>query len=772
MRSQGGRARGIALLAVLALLAAGCGASHAAKRAPRTAAAAPKVNYQDRPAIRIPTPNGQGSLGPIVDSERPTLLPTGAAESLQGKALPTNTWWTSALVGKYTAALWAFPVVARGGPDGLELSAPEPLASQNTVIASAAPALTVGGPLKGVTVTGYGDFSVDLSLQTPQSPLTTVIAQGSPFVPVHAPAGTLPITLAAATSVTDGHGADLAVGASLDSDSLVVQSLTQTWVLAASRSVTWRRTAQGIQASADSALTYVFSPVPTGGPSDWAQRTEAYAHHPVMTTASVLTSGAGAATQDLYWEGASGSDVIAVLPHQQALLGSGVTRVAGHYDTSRGELTLVQADALHLKVPLPGLLPGIPQIPLTASNRSALQADLTSDLAVPDSQDAGTYYGPKALGRLATMLQIARRIGDTGAAAAILAKLRPRLVDWFTYTGPSDKHWLAYDAKWGGIVGHPSEFGNADFYNDHHFQFGYLIAAAAAVAEADPTFAAGYGSVVDLLVDDIIGAGTGSPAAASFPPFRVFSAYEGHSIASGFTTVPDGDNQESTSEAVNAWAGIAQWGMVTNRKKLLDAAVTRYALEADSARTYWLGESGPLWPDAYAHDTVGIVWGGKVDFATFFDGRPESVIGIQLLPFTFASLYRTDPDAAAQRSATVAQAGGGTPREWPDLFLMDDALADPAAALAKFTPDLSIEGGNSRAFTLYWLLALNNLGRPRADIFASDPYGFAFGNDGALRLAAINPTGHPVTVTWRTRDGNVVGAVQLSAGEAKTIAGR
>ena len=64
----------------------------------------------------------------------------------------------------------------------------------------------------------------------------------------------------------------------------------------------------------------------------------------------------------------------------------------------------------------------------------------------------------------------------------------------------------------------------------------------------------------------------------------------------------------------------------------------------------------------------------------------ESVIGIELLPFTFASLYRTDGAAAAARSATIAKAAGGAPREWPDLFLMDSALADPAAALAKLTP--------------------------------------------------------------------------------------
>jgi endoglucanase Acf2 len=783
MRSRTGLARGSALLAVVALVFAGCSASHGPPGSPPKAkskpqhpqprvVAPPVVAYQDRPAMRVPTVTGEGSLGPVLASERVTLAPVGAAQSLQGKALPTNTWWTSAIVGNYTAALWAFPVVSRGGPDGLELSAPEPMASQNSVVAAAAPALTVGGPLTRVTVAGYGDFSVDLNLQSADSTLTTVIAQGSPFVPVHAPAGTLPITLTAATSVTDAQGTSVSVGDSIDSDSLVVQVLGQEWVLASSGTVSWKRTAQGIDATAGSALTYVFSPVPGGGPSDWPDRAAAFARSPVTTTASLLTRGSGAVTQDLFWEGTSESSVIAVLPHQRALLGSSVTAVPGHYETSRGQLTLVQANTLHLKVPLPGLLPGIPQIPLTPSNLSALRADLTTDLAVPDSEDAGTYYGPKALGRLATMLQIARRIGDTTAASAILAKLRPIVVDWLTYTGPSDKHWLAYDAKWGGIVGHPSEFGNADFYNDHHFQFGYLVAAAAAVAETDPTFVTSYGAVVDLLVDDIMGAASGTPAAASFPPFRVFSPYEGHSIASGLTTGSDGDNQESSSEAVNAWAGIAQWGMATDRPKLADAAVSRYALEADSARTYWLGESGRLWPTAYAHDTVGIVWGGKVDFATFFDGRAGFVIGIQLLPFTFASLYRTDPTAAAQRSATVAQADGGTPQEWPDLYLMDEALADPSGALAKFTPSVPIEGGNSRAFTRYWLLALNELGRPRADVFASSPYGFAFGNDGALHLAAINPTGSPLTVTWRNQKGDVVGSVRLAAGEAKTIAGR
>ena len=242
----------------------------------------------------------------------------------------------------------------------------------------------------------------------------------------------------------------------------------------------------------------------------------------------------------------------------------------------------------------------------------------------------------------------------------------------------------------------------------------------------------------------------------------MFSAYEGHSIASGFTG-SDGDNQESTSEAVNAWAGIAQWGMVTNRPQLVDAAVSRYALEADSARTYWLGESGRLWPAAYAHDTVGIVWGGKVDFATFFDGRPESVIGIQLLPFTFASLYRTDAAAAAQRSATVAKPAAGAPGMAGPLPHGRRARR-PGGGARQVHPE-PVHRGRQLARVHPVLAAGVEQSRPAPRRHLRRlPYGFAFGNDGALHLAAINPTGSPITVTWRTKQGRVVGSVQLAAG--------
>ena len=102
-------------------------------------------------------------------------------------------------------------------------------------------------------------------------------------------------------------------------------------------------------------------------------------------------------TQKLYWKGAG------LERHRRPAASARLARLQRHHGS--GSLRHLPrpadagaGDALQLKVPLPGLLPGIPQIPLTASNLSALQADLTTDLAVPDWEDAGTYYGPKAWG--------------------------------------------------------------------------------------------------------------------------------------------------------------------------------------------------------------------------------------------------------------------------------------------------------------------------------------------------------------------------------------
>ena len=58
----------------------------------------------------------------------------------------------------------------------------------------------------------------------------------------------------------------------------------------------------------------------------------------------------------------------------------------------------------------------------------------------------------------------------------------------------------------------------------------------------------------------LLAADIGSSAAnGAFPDLRVFDAYASHSWASGTSPFADGNNQESSSEAVTAWTGLALW---------------------------------------------------------------------------------------------------------------------------------------------------------------------------------------------------------------------
>jgi endoglucanase Acf2 len=120
---------------------------------------------------------------------------------------------------------------------------------------------------------------------------------------------------------------------------------------------------------------------------------------------------------------------------------------------------------------------------------------------------------------------------------------------------------------------------------------------------------------------------------------------------------------------------------------------------------YWLGE-GLKRPAGYAHTGAGIVWDAKIDFATWFDAKPESILGIQLLPLTFGSLYRAGAPASAVEL-------GHQPVAWGDLFAADLAMTDPAAARRMLDAGLPREESTSRGMVRYFVEALAVLGPPK-----------------------------------------------------------
>jgi endo-1,3(4)-beta-glucanase len=668
----------IALAAVAALTAcSGSGPAPATGSITEDAAA---------PRLGVPAVTGRGSIaGTLPAGSAPTKAPVQAGD-LTGQALPTNQWWSSALTGPRTQPIWAHPLAVQAAAGGVQISGAAVTASANAIITPFLPALTAAAGTGPVRVVSYGAFHVVLRA----GPVEVTLVQGSPVV-------WLRFTGVAPTLTGAFHD----VGSSGTRARLEV---------AGGR---WDVLGTGLTLNGSTVTgtgeRIAVARVPAG--ADRASWEKAATADPVVQTTAAMAydEKAGTVTQTLTARRAGGgAGAWALLPHQQA----GQTTIPGTYPDARGTMSLVTASSVRITVPMPGLLTSVPKVPLDAAATKAVLADLDRDLADPPGA-GGSYFGLKELGRLATVAEVAAAAGADAQRTKALDRLRPQLVDWLTYGGPSDGRYFGYDKVWGGLIAVPAEFGAND-YNDHHFQYGYLVRAAAVLAAADPGFARDYGDVVDLIVGDYAGSKT-----AGLPPFRAFNAYLGSSAASGFAPFADGNNQESSSEAVAAWEAVTRWGLVRGNAEMTRYGVTHYAMEAATARMYWLG-AGLTRPAGYAHTTAGIVWDAKIDYATWFDPKPESILGIQLLPLTAGSFYR-GPSAVREREL------GDRPTVWGDLFAADLALSDPAAARRRLDAGVTREESTSRAMVRYWIEALVVLGPPKPG--AAQPVGaLAFGS--------------------------------------------
>ncbi|MEZ5302681.1 MAG: glycosyl hydrolase [Verrucomicrobiales bacterium] len=111
----------------------------------------------------------------------------------------------------------------------------------------------------------------------------------------------------------------------------------------------------------------------------------------------------------------------------------------------------------------------------------------------------------------------------------------------------------------GTLIGYPASYGSEDQLNDHHFHYGYFLRAAAEVARRDPAWANGWGGMVGELIRDIACPDRGD---ARYPFLRNFDPYAGHTWASA-VKFADGNNNESSSEAIPLGRGLVLWAEFT-----------------------------------------------------------------------------------------------------------------------------------------------------------------------------------------------------------------
>ncbi len=600
---------------------------------------------------------------------------------------PTNKWFSSLVFGQ-SPTIYPLPLAFHVLENGFGLAYPKVSAASQAVFASYTPDLEIKFPFSTETkVTRYDDLSVDLSFYQQSSVAArATLAQGSPYIFVHLKQGQrFELQPGSAFNLKEGAG------------QLLVEGPKKYALFFDPKRIKVDKT--NLIALTDEALVS-FAALPETGDSSALSR---LALDPIVGSEVSHNSAGDQILTNYQLKTKSGKPTLfGLLPlHWQ----NGADYPAKFsYQTLFGPLKIAEGTDFRFKLDKPTIPLGLDLGSLNQSERQHLtelvRADLT-DLAI-EEQD--TYFTGKKLYRVAGLLDIAKQLQLTSEAATLHSQLKTVLTTWFNPKGyeKSPVRHFYYDQTIRGLVGEKAAFGTEQF-NDHHFHYGYFINAAATLAQYDPEFLQQYQPMVDLLARDIANI---DRSTNRFPYLRYFDGYAGHSWAAGFADFNDGNNQESSSEAVNAWYGLYRWARLTNNGSLSSTAEWLFSLESTSARQYWLNNS--QLPEGYQPLIVSLVWGGKLDYATWFDNKPEAKLGIQLLPISPASQYLAlDKDRVKKNLAGLNKELAARPiGQFKDYILMYQYLAEPSSELATALQNLKtseIDSANSPALIYAWL---------------------------------------------------------------------
>jgi hypothetical protein len=386
------------------------------------------------------------------------------------------------------------------------------------------------------------------------------------------------------------------------------------------------------------------------------------------------------------------------------------------------------------------------------------------------------------------MTQVWSIAASTGhpAAPRLRGWVREALSDWFTWTpGEAARYFCRYPAPWNGLVGLTTSYGSGGF-TDNHFHYGYLVLAAALYAQRDPAWAADYGAMVRLVAKQYA---NWERDDRDFPFLRTFDPWAGHSYAGGLANAQDGNNQESTSEAMQSWAGQFLMGVALGDRDMTAAGAMGYAIEAAAVYEYWFdyhgwkdGPAAANHPPAYkaANALVSVLRDRDIGYWTWFSGKAEHVYGIQFIPtWAWMTYLGRDPAfmewlagtmvrrQAGRDGATLLDLGDG----WGVLGMIGAvSFNDPQRIATLF--DQAAERRHPFAqghagLVHYWMAhTLLGLGRVAPDCHASLPASAVF-RDAAGRLAVVawNPGNAPAPITVY-RDGAALGKADVAPGLA------
>jgi len=329
------------------------------------------------------------------------------------------------------------------------------------------------------------------------------------------------------------------------------------------------------------------------------------------------------------------------LPHTYNSTTTNIDFAKPTYSTPRGVMkTAVGHGGWTVAYPFTGITPVAPAPQKTGGAGDydvAAMKKFVSSYSKRTTYGGDTYWGGKDVLQFAEYMTMAKQIGDDTSYNTLKSSLKTALSDWFTYTpGENEKFFTRYDT-WKALIGFGDSYGSLEF-TDNHFHYGYFTLAAGLLAFDDPEWAAEFGPMATLVAKQYANWDRDDKA---FPYLRTFDVFEGHSYAGGYSS-NGGNNQESSSEAIQSWAGLFLLGTSLGNTEMQATGAMGYVTERAAVMDYYLDYNGNpdaahgtgtgVFPDSYAHTTAGILGDSGQAFATYFSGDPAWIYGIQWMP--------------------------------------------------------------------------------------------------------------------------------------------
>lgn len=726
-------------------------------------------------------PVGAGGLRVAVSSgDRSAPKAEFRTPAMMQRAAPTNQWYSSVMFTRWSNVLHAVPLTFKATEQGLQVGLPE-----KTVVPTERKDVEIHYPHRAdltiqptafqpqaALLAGHGDWSVEVDFAQGNDAMRATILHGSPFGYLKFSRGDARVSL--------GEKAQAQVWASRP-HVLVVRFPNRQFALYAPVGATWSANGAVWTARLPAAGGRLAVATLPNANEDTLARFERSAHLDIQDTRAdfridrersevITTFKAIVRPADGQ---ANAVPMLGLYPHHYHGNASLQQASSDGLASIRGAIRLLQADQFETRYRYNGFVPYWPGL------QSAQAKDELQDFIRKDARRArrmmleignGPYWQGKGLQRIALLMGVAHREGMTDVSADLLAKLQERAESWLS--GKSSRTYFHYDKQLGTVVSYPEEYDAVKDMNDHHFHYGYWIRAAAEMALLDPAWAKPerWGGMIDELIKDIATAERGR---SDYPYLRNFDPYEGHAWASGVGLSDDGNNQESSSEAINAWSGLMLWGALHGRQDLVDLGTYLYTTEIQAVNHYWFDIHRTVLPPEYLNSQVSIVFGGKLVHNTWWIDEPRQIHGINLLPFTPASTYlATSPEfvqrsKAALEKETALYRGRGkraNPEDiWQDLFAQHVALVDPEAGLKRWDRWGSYELGDTRSRTYHWLQSLRATGPVDLSVSANTTFYSVFKRGNTRTYLVYNPGSAPVNVQFS--DGT---RVQAPAGLSQT----